>query len=93
MTLTSRQYQYDVISLLLTGARSDKAQGLTKKINTLTIITLGGSSLSVKLNASTNNSITLSDGFKIEGIPISELYWTHIAQAGLTAKVFVAWID
>lgn len=93
MSLVDRQYQYDIISLALDAARSDTAQGLTKKINTLTVITLDGGSLSVKLNSSSNSSITLSDGFKIEGIPISELYWAHAAQAGLTAEIFVAWTD
>ena len=93
MSLTSRQYQYDVISLLLTGARSDSAQGLTKKINTITVITLNGGSLSIKLNSSSDKSIPLADNMKIEGTPISELYWTNTAQAGLTAQIYIAWID
>ena len=93
MSLLDRQYDYDVISLDLGTARSDVAQGLTKKINTLTVITLDGGSLSVKLNSSSNESITLSDGFKIEGIPLTELYWTNTAQAGKTAEIFTAWID
>lgn len=93
MSLNDRQYQPSVISLLLTGARTDSAQGLTKKINSITIITLNGGSLSVKLNSSSNDSITLADNMKIEGTPITELYWTNTAQAGLTAKIYTAWID
>ena len=94
MSLIDRQYDYDVISVALDDAMSDTAQGLTKKINTLTVLTLEGGSLSVKLNSSSNDLITLSDGLKIEGIPISELYWTtSVAQAGLTAEIFTAWVD
>ncbi len=93
MSLIERQYQYDVISLLLTGARSDSAQGLTKKINSITVLTLNGGTLSVKLNSAANDSITLADNMKIEGLPISELYWTNSAQAGLTAQIFIIWID
>jgi len=107
MGLTDRQYQYDILSFDTTppingidlsvarGSTDDYlAHGLTKKINTLTVITLDGGSLSVKLNANTNDSITLSDGFKIEGIPISELYWYNTKQAdGTIAEIFAAWID
>jgi len=93
MALTSRQYNPSVISLILTGARSDSAQGLTKKINSITVITLNTGTLSLKLNSSSNDSITLSDNMKIEGTPITEIYWTNSAQAGLTAKIFIVWID
>lgn len=89
----AKQYLYSVISLDLGSARSDTAQGLTSKINTLTVISLGGGSLSVKLNSSSNDSITLSDGQNIVGFPISELYWTNAAQVGITATIFGVWID
>lgn len=93
MSLSDRQYNYDVISLDLTSARSDSAQGLTKKINSFTIISLGGGTLSVKLNSSSDKSITLSDNMKIEGFPITDLLWTNAAQAGITAYIFIVWID
>lgn len=94
MGLSSRQYQYDIIPVELDLILTDVSAGLTKKINTLTVITLNGGSLSVRLNADTNDLITLSDGFKIEGIPISQLYWkTTALQAGLTAEIFTAWVD
>lgn len=93
MSLTPRQYKYNVISLALDNARTDVAQGLTTKLNTLTILTLGGGTLSARLNSASNDLITLSNGLKIEGIPITEIYWTNTAQPGVTAKVFVAWID
>lgn len=95
MTLTERQYQYDVITLDLSVDRSSGvAQGLTKKINTLSVITLDGGTLSVKLNTSSDKTIVLADGMKIEGIPISDLYWINTAQAaGTDAQIFIAWID
>ncbi len=93
MPLTERQYEYGVISLALDAIRTDLAQGLTKKINTLTVLTLDTGTISIKLNASTNNSIPLADGIKVEGIPISEIYWTTAAAAGKTAKIFTAWVD
>ena len=95
MTLTERQYQYSIITVDLSVDRSSGvAAGLTKKINTLTVITLDGGSLSVKLNTSSDKSITLADNMKIEGIPISDLYWINTAQAaGTDAEIFTAWID
>ncbi len=93
MTLTNRQYIYDVISLLLTGARSNSAQGLTKKINSITVLTLNGGTLSLRLNSTSNKSITLADNMKIEGTPITEIYWTNTAQPGLTAQIYIVWID
>lgn len=93
MALTDRQYNPQVISLDLTTARSDLAEGLTKKINSLTVLSLGGGTLSVKLNSNSGDSISLSDGHKIDGIPLTELYWTNTAQAGLTATIFIVWVD
>ena len=93
MTLTDRQYLYDVISLDLGTTRTDLAQGLTKKINSITILDLGGGTLSFKLNASSNDSITASDGLKIDGIPVTEIYWTNVLQAGVTAIIFIVWVD
>ncbi len=93
MSLFDRQYAPNVISLLLTTARAAEAEGLTSKINTLTILTLGGGTLSFRLNSATADLIPASDGLKIEGIPITEIYWTHTAQAGITAEIFTAWID
>lgn len=93
MSLLDRQYVPNVISLILTSARTAEAQGLTSKINTITFLTLDGGSLTFRLNSATADLITASDGMKIEGIPITEIYWTHTAQAGLTAEIFTAWID
>lgn len=91
--LLSRQYDPETISLALDNARTDVAQGLTKKINSLTILTLNGGSLSLKLNSSSNTSVPLADNLKIDGTPITEIYWTNTAQAGKTAKIYIVWID
>ena len=93
MSFDDRQYKYKVISLDLSTSRANVAGGLTKKINTFTILTLDGGSLDLKLNSDADDTITGSDGLKIEGIPITEIYWTNAAQAGVTAKIFIAWID
>jgi hypothetical protein len=93
MSLVDRQYRYKVLSLNLGIARDNVAEGLTKKINTLTILTLGNGTLEFKLNLNTNDTIPGSSGLKIECIPTTELFWTNVAQAGKTAKVFIVWID
>lgn len=93
MVLSDRQYQYNIISLALDAARSNVAQGLTKKINTLTVLTLDTGTISVRLNSASNDSIPLADNMKIEGLPISEIYWTSAISAGKTAKIFAVWID
>lgn len=93
MTLSERLYESEDIQLDLNTARSDTAQGLTKKINTLTVISLGGGALSFKLNSATGDEINAVDGLKIEGIPITDIYYTNAAQAGLTAEIFIAWVD
>lgn len=88
-----RQYKYKIISLKLDIARANVAEGLTKKINTFTIITLDGGDLELKLNSDADDTITGIDGLKIEGYPITDIFWTHAAQAGVTAEIFIAWID
>jgi len=93
MTLAPKQYEYAIITLDLTSARSDLAEGLTSTVNTFTVLSLGGGALSCALNDNLADLIDLSDGMKIEGIPITEIYWTNLAQAGITATIFIAWVD
>lgn len=102
MAFASKIRPYAVITLDLGSARTDAAQGSitlrgvalgTWRVNTLTILTLGGGTLSARLNDTSNDLIPISNGQKIEGIPITEIYWTNEAQADLTAKVFAAWVD
>ncbi len=90
------------ISLALDAARSDGAQGALTilgeavanwKANSITFISLGGGALQFRLNDDDAGLITASDGLKVEGIPFTEIYWTHAAQAGITAEIFVAWVD
>ena len=102
MSYLSKIRPYAVISLDLATARTDLAQGaITLRgasvspwvANTITILSLGGGSLSFKLNDSDNDSIDASDGLKVEGCVFTGIYWTNTAQPGLTATVFVAGVD
>ena len=102
MAYLTKIQPYAVISLDLSTARSDLAQGAvtlrgssvsTWKANTITILTLGGGSLSFRLDKSTNDEIDASDGLKVEGSIFREIYWTNTAQAGITAKIYLAWVD
>ena len=82
-----------MIELSLTAARTDSAEGLETISNTLTILTLDTGALSFKLNSADNASIPASDGLKIEGVIITDIFWTNTAQADLTAKIFHGWVD
>jgi len=102
MTFTRKIQPYAVIELDLGDARTDLAEGSITlrgsavspwKANTITVLDLDGGSLSFKLNSSDNDSIDGSDGLKIEGNMFREIYWTNTAQSGLTAKVYLAWVD
>ena len=102
MAFTRKIQPYAVISLDLGDARDDLAEGSITlrgsavsswKANTITVLDLDGGSLSFKLNDSDNDSIDGSDGLKIEGNILREIYWTNTAQAGKTATVYLAWVD
>lgn len=93
MTFTDKILPYSIIELDLTSARDNLAQGLVGVCNTVTILTLGGGVLSLKLDSSSNDLIDASDGLKVEGNMFTDIYWTNAAQAGLTAKIYVAWVD
>ena len=102
MAFLTKIQPYSIITLDLTGARTDLAQGsITLRgviksswiANTLTVLTLGGGTLALKLDQSTSDSIDLSEGLKIEGNTFREIYWTNVAQAAVTAKLYVAWVD
>lgn len=93
MSFSTKELPYKVIDLNLATARTDSAQTLDKICNTLTVITLDGGSLTFKLNSSDNDSITASDGLKIEGTVITEIYWTNSAQSAKTAEIYLAWVD
>lgn len=93
MSFTDKELPYKVIELSLTAARADVAQSLENTSNTMTIITLDGGDLTFKLNSTDNDSITASDGLKIEGTVITEIFWSNAAQPGLTAEIFLSWVD
>jgi uncharacterized membrane protein len=93
---------YAIISLDLTSARADGAQGAVTvlgapvsnwKANTITILDLGGGTLDFKLDDSTAGLVPAQDGLTISGVPFTEIYWTNAAQVGVTVTIFVAWID
>lgn len=102
MTYLTKIQPYAVISLDLSTARDTLAQGAitlrgvsvgTWIANTITILTLGGGSLSFRLDKSSNDEIDASDGLKVEGNIFREIYWYNTAQAGKTAEVYLAWVD
>ena len=37
--------------------------------------------------------LTGSSGFRLDGIPFTQIYFMNIAQVGLTAELVLAWID
>lgn len=92
---------YAVISLDCSAALTDSAQGAVTVLgesvstwlaNSITIILLGGNTVSFRLDDSSGGLITASDGLTVAGIPFSEIYWTVTAGAG-TAQIIIAWID
>lgn len=101
MGFLAKVVPYSVIPLSLETVRVDEAQGAVtvggvQKIdwiaNTLTVLDLGGATLSVRLDRKYNDLIPLSHGMTIAGAVFTELYWTNIGQAGAAAKIFVAWV-
>lgn len=101
MAYATRVTPYAIISLALDDARDSAAQNdLTVEgetisdwvANTITILTLDGGSLDFALSQ-LGADIPASDGLKVEGVRFSNIYWTHGAQPGLTAVIFVAWVD
>lgn len=103
MGFLAKVVPYSVVTLDLEAVRVDEAQGplmiggeqKTDWIaNTLTVIDLDESAtLSVRLDRIQNDEIPLSQGLTIAGVAVTELYWTNVGQAGVTAKIFVAWVD
>lgn len=102
MSYLTKIQPYAVISLNLGTARNEVSQGSitirgtaisTWIANSITFLTLGGGSLSFKLDQSTNDSIDASDGLKVDGVMFRDIIWTNTAQAGKTAKIFVAQVD
>lgn len=101
MSYLTKIQPYAVISLDLGTARSNLAQGaITLRgisvgswiANTMTVLTLGGGSLSFRLDKSDNDEIDASDGLKLEGNVFWEIYWTNTAQVGKTAEIYLSWV-
>ncbi len=92
---------YAIITLNAATVRADTAQGAITllgesvsgwKANSITILDLGGNTLSFKLDDDVAGEIPASDGLKIEGIPFTEIYWTNAAGAG-NMKIFITWVE
>ena len=102
MVFTTKIIPYSIITLDLGSARANLANGAitlrgdsigTWKANTITVLTLGGGTLSLRLDKVTNDLIPCSDGMKIDVGTFSDIFLTNAAQIGKTAKLLVAWID
>ena len=95
MTFTPKT-PYNVIDIAMAGGLSDfsKIHNDDEAViaNTMTILTLDDGILTFKINSADNDSITASDGLKIEGVVITDLLWSCDDQ-DKTAKVFLAWVD
>jgi len=102
MAFVTKVRPYTQITLDLTNPRANAAQGTVAilgnavdawKANTITFLSLGGGTLSFRLNNSAAGLITASDGLRVEGEVFSEIYWTHSAQVGKAAEIHIAWVD
>jgi len=92
---------YTVIELDASVVRADTAQGAitllgetvsTWKANSITVLDLGGNTLTFRLDSDVASSIPASDGLKIEGVSFTEVYWTNGAGAG-TIYIFITWVE
>lgn len=102
MSFVTKIIPYSLITLDLGSARANLANGAitlrgasvgTWKANTITVLTLGGGSLSIRLDDVTNDLIPCSDGMKIEVGQFREIYFTNASQVGKTAKLLISFVD
>jgi hypothetical protein len=102
MTFLRKVLPNSIISISLEDVRVNEAQGALTICgeavadwiaNSITVISLDGGSLSVRLDDTLSGRIELSDGMTIAGEVFTELYWTNTGQEGLTAQIHVAWVD
>ena len=97
---TTKVQPYAVISLDCSASITDSAQGAiilngvsttSWMANSITIVSLGGNTVSFRLGSTSNGLITASDGLSLNGIPFDEIYWTVVAGSG-TAEIVIAWV-
>ncbi len=83
MTINDRMIPYSVSSLVLTQARIDFALGMTKRANSLTVLTSHGvGNASLRLNSTLNQSIPAEKGLQINVNGIDEIYLTNLSSLG-----------
>lgn len=92
MAITERVFPYSVSSLALNTTRIDFALGMTKRANSLTVLTshdVGNTSL--KLNSTINSPIPAEKGLQINVNGIDEIYITNLSSAGIFT-VFTSYV-
>jgi len=101
MTFRTKAKPYVLLELDLSTARTAGEQGaLTIEgesvddwiANTITILDDDGGVFSFALSED-GGAITGVSNLKIEGVIFTDILWTNVAQAGITPKIFIAWVD
>lgn len=83
MPITERIFPYTVSNVPLTQTRIDFALGMTKKANTLTVLTSHAEgTASFKINSPDNPPIPAEKGLQINVNKIDEIYLTNLSSAG-----------
>lgn len=92
MTITERLFPYSVSSLSLNQTRIDFALGMTKRANSLTVLTShGDGNASIKLNSTENQSIPAEKGLQVNVNGINEIYLTNLSSAG-NISIFASYV-
>lgn len=92
MPITERIFPYTVSNLPLTQTRIDFALGMTKRANSLTVLTShGDGSASIKLNSPSNPSIPAEKGLQLNINGIDEIYLTNLSSAG-NISIFASYV-
>jgi len=101
MTFRKKVKPYVLLELDLATARTSGEQGaLTIEgvsvddwiANTITILDDDGGVFSFALSQD-GDDITGVTNLKCEGVVFTDILWTNVAQAGITPKIFIAWVD
>lgn len=92
MPITERAFPYIVSNLPLTQTRIDFALGMTKRANSLTILTShADGNASFKINSTVNQSIPAEKGLQVNVNGIDEVYLTNLSSAGIIS-IFASYV-
>lgn len=92
MPIVDRMIPYSVSGLLLNQARIDFALGMTKRANTITVLTShADGTASFKVNSTLNQAIPAEKGLQINVNGVDEIYLTNLSSAGIF-KVFTSYV-